>query len=56
MSTARANPLVAVEALPTVTPKAETVQSLATEQIDKIAAANGFPSRSAGRTPARRGA
>lgn len=54
MSTTRANPFADVEALPTFTPKAKTVQSVAKEQIDKIAAANGFPSRSAGRTPPRR--
>jgi RNA polymerase-interacting CarD/CdnL/TRCF family regulator len=54
MSTERMNPFADVEALPTFTPKAKTVQSVATEQIDQIAAANGFPSRSAGRTPSRR--
>ncbi len=54
MSTARANPFADVETLPTFTPKAKSVQSVATEQIDKIAEANGFPSRSAGRAPSPR--
>lgn len=54
MSTARANPFADMEALPTFAPKAKTTQSVTTEQIDKIAEANGFPSRSASRAAPRR--
>lgn len=56
MSTTRANPFADVESLPTFEPKPRAAKSIEKEQIEKIAEANGFPSRQAARASARRAA
>jgi hypothetical protein len=53
MNTTRANPFSDIETLPTFEPKSKALQPVANDQIDKIAAANGFPSRQAAKTPGR---
>lgn len=50
MNTQRANPFADVENLPAFEPKTKAPKPVANDQIDKIAEANGFPSRQ----PARR--
>jgi hypothetical protein len=53
MNTTRANPFSDIETLPTFAPKAKAPRPVANDQIEKIAEANGFPSRQAAKTPAR---
>lgn len=53
MNTPRANPFADVEQLPTFVPKPRATKP-ATEQIDAVADANGFPSRQAPRASASR--
>jgi hypothetical protein len=53
MNTTRANPFSDIEALPTFAPKAKAPPPVANDQIERIAEANGFPSRQAAKTPAR---
>jgi RNA polymerase-interacting CarD/CdnL/TRCF family regulator len=52
MNTTRANPFSDIETLPTFAPKAKALRPAA-GQIEKIAEANGFPSRQAAKTPPR---
>jgi len=54
MNTTRANPFSDIEALPTFEPKPKAPRPIANDQIDKIAEANGFPSRQATAKPAGR--
>jgi hypothetical protein len=49
----RANPFADIENLPTFEPKPQAPKPVTNDQIDKIAEANGFPSRQATRAPAR---
>jgi len=54
MSTHRANPFADIEKLPAFEPKPKAPMPVANDQIEKLAEANGFPSRqAAARTPAR---
>jgi hypothetical protein len=53
MNTTRANPFSDIETLPTFEPKPKAPRPVATDQIEKIAEANGFPSRQAAKPPAR---
>lgn len=53
MSTQRANPFADIGNLPAFEPKPKAPKPVANDQIEKIAEANGFPSRQAARTPAR---
>ena len=54
MNTPRANPFADIEKLPVFEPKPKASGSVANEQIDRIAEANGFPSRQAVRAPTTR--
>jgi hypothetical protein len=54
MNSTRANPFADIEKLPTFEPKPKAANSVANEQIDRIAEANGFPSRQAARPPTAR--
>ena len=54
MSTHRANPFEDVGALPAFEPKPKTPKPVINDQIEKIAEANGFPSRQPTRPPTRR--
>lgn len=45
MNTTRANPFADVGNLPAFAPKPKTSKPLASEQLEKIAEADGFPSR-----------
>jgi hypothetical protein len=53
MNTTRANPFSDIESLPTFEPKPKAPMPKANDQIEKIAEANGFPSRQAAKPPAR---
>jgi hypothetical protein len=53
MNTTRANPFSDIETLPAFEPKPKAPRPVANDQIEKIAEANGFPSRQAVRPPAR---
>ena len=52
MNTNRANPFSDIETLPAFEPKPKSSKPVAKDQIEKIAEANGFPSRQAARAPA----
>lgn len=54
MSSDRANPFADVEQLPSFAPKPKAARSVATEQIEQIAEATGFPSRQAAKSAVRR--
>jgi hypothetical protein len=56
MNTTRANPFSDIETLPAFAPKPKAPTPVANDQIEKIAEANGFPSRQAARPPAARAA
>ena len=47
MSTHRANPFAGIEKLPAFEPKPKAPKPVANDQIEKIAEADGFPSRQA---------
>jgi hypothetical protein len=53
MNTTRPNPFSDIEILPAFEPKPKAPGPMANEQIEKIAEANGFPSRQAVMPPAR---
>lgn len=53
MNTSRANPFADIESLPKFDPKPSGAKPVTNDQIEKIADANGFPSRQAARAPAR---
>ena len=53
MNTTRANPFSDTEALPTFEPKPKAPIPKANDQIERIAEANGFPSRQAAKPPVR---
>jgi hypothetical protein len=53
MNTTRANPFSDMENLPAFEPKPKAPTPIANDQIEKIAEANGFPSRQAARPPPR---
>ena len=55
MNTTRANPFSDIETLPTFEPKSKAPRPIANDQVDKIAEANGFPSRQAAAKPQARG-
>ena len=54
MTTNRANPFADVENLPSFEPKPKASHPVSKEEIEKIAEANGFPSRQGARAPTRR--
>lgn len=54
MNTGRVSPFADVSALPTFEPKAKASPAPASEQIEKIAEANGFPSRQPAKAPLRK--
>jgi hypothetical protein len=47
MNTTRANPFSNIETWPAFEPKPKAPRPIANDQVDKIAEANGFPSRQA---------
>ena len=51
MNTTRANPFSNIETLPAFEPKPKAPRPIANDQVDKIAEANGFPSRQAVKPP-----
>jgi hypothetical protein len=53
MNTTRANPFSDIKTLPAFAPKPKAPTPVANDQIEKIAEANGFPSRQAARPPSR---
>ncbi len=54
MNTSRANPFADIENLPKFNPKPTGAKPVTNDQIEKIADANGFPSRQAARAGARK--
>jgi hypothetical protein len=52
MTTNRVNPFAEIENLPAFEPKPKASKPVANDQIEKIAEANGFPSRQPARPPA----
>jgi hypothetical protein len=52
MSADRANPFAEIEDLPKFEPKPKNTPMAGKEQIERLAAASGFPSRQPARTPA----